>query len=162
MAATPLFGGTNSVTLLDVGQIGSVKRIAGEARYPANVTRGRPEVPQAVSKPVQTDFVIVDRLGFQGQNVIWKGNATFKRMADYLVIEDNITRALHGWVRDHGTGIPGAITKAELNPTRLVDSHGNTMADRATLIDANIGEVKALQGDHAFWASITLTFKLLR
>lgn len=162
MAATPRYGGTNSVTELNVGQKGSGLN-PGSTIFEAHVHHGKPENPVAVSKPIQTNETIMDVLGFQGQVVTWRGNIKFANNANMIVVMNNISRALNGTTRSFTTGAPSAVTANELNPTRLVDAYGNVMSDKARMIDARWERVRALAGStFTLWTNMVLTFRLLR
>ncbi len=163
MAATPLYGGSNGVTELDVGQKGSDLNGSNFAEFEAHVNHGRPDNPTVASKPVQTNQVIQDVLGFQGQIVTWSGIIRFSTNAKLVVVMNNISLARDGYTRNFTSGVPGTVDETELKYTKLVDAHGNVMTDQARLIDAKWDRVRTLAAStFSLWTTLMLTFRILR
>lgn len=162
MASTPLYGGTNGVTELNIGQKGSGLRASGAANFEAQVRHGKPVIPVVTSKPIQTNETIVDNLGFQGQKIIWSGVCRFAALGNYQTVINNIYRAWQGYTRNWSSGAPSAVDRTQMNPTKLVDSHGGVITDKARLVDAQWDRVQVLQGSTwAYFTRLSITFQVL-
>jgi len=129
----PIFGGTNNVPVLDIGQIGGVRHTGGVALFSGNVIDGHDETRTAQHDLPQANKSFIDVLGTSGETVMWKGAIRTSTTAMMITILREIKQRTHGSNRDV-YGIRTAANPAMIAPTRLTDSEGNILMGAARVV----------------------------
>ena len=163
MAATPQYGGTNSVPELNIGQPGSARATANTARYVVKVTEGADQAAIVDQQIVEQNVSFEDNLGRQTSRVVWSGNLKVNSRATWRAIVNELNSYKHGSSRS--SGVLTAPDPALLKPTRLTDSDGNVISESARLESwAMGGSTLKLHNDPNFdliVVGLRVVFKLL-
>lgn len=162
MAATPQFGGTNSVVELDAGQPGSSRYAANTARYVLRVIEGADRATVVGQPVVQQNVLFEDRLGYAGSRVVWEGSLKVTTDAVLGEIAAQLNRYLHGSSRTNG--VLDAPDPRQMRPTRLTNSFGRVLSENATVEDWSMSGVQTLHNAAPFTlivATLRIVFKRL-
>jgi len=124
LPATPQFGGTNGVSELDLGQLGSSRRAALTALFTLQEHEGADEIAQVFHSIPQQRVVFRDVIGFTGRAVTWRGTLKCNNDATLAAIEAELSAKLHG-------GATADI--AQVRETRLTNVYGRIVSERACL-----------------------------
>ncbi len=129
----PKYGGTNSVPLLDVGQIGGARNAAGDATF---TVRGAVAPERAVvveHRAAQQGGLIQDNLGYAGGAMRWSGTLKVADLDTLWEIAAELNQKVHGQLRS-SSGTLGPVDATQLRETQLTDYDGRVLADRARII----------------------------
>ena len=137
MAATPLFGGTNSVPELDVGQAGSTWRSGGHVEFVCQVIEGLPQDRSVLQSLPQQDIAFFDRMGSLPKIVTWQGTVWVENTTYMAALRSRLTQYRTGRALDSTTGALGTFNGAYLGSSILKDAHGKALASEAALRSAN-------------------------
>lgn len=133
MASTPSFGNTNGVGDLDLGQKGSARAVAGDARYTLNVIVRPPKFLEIENRMPQQGFKTVDHVGFDGQAVRWEGWLAVKNDAVLAGILSDLSAAKTGLAITAGVYQP--YDKSKVKATRLTNRTGRILGEKARVKD---------------------------
>ncbi len=156
------FGGTNAVALMNIGQPGSAYAGSGAALYLLRVIEGADRarvVEQAID---QQNVAFQDQLGFAGTRVIWSGNVKVGTDAVLGTITAQLNRYKHGSSRTDGLLDPP--DPRQMRPTRLTNSFGRILSERAVIDGWSMGEVSTLHNGAPYTLiarDLRIVFKLL-
>ncbi len=128
----PKYGGTNSVTVLDLGQPGGSRASAGEALFTLFVLRGPEQAFIAENAAAQQVGLFEDVLGYAGGSTVWSGqlNVEDADMLDEIIKE--LDAKLHGHPRN-SSGILQQSNANEVRDTQLTDYDGRVLTNRARI-----------------------------
>jgi len=163
MAATPFFGGTNSVPELDAGQKGSARHTS-KVQWVANVTEGPPEFRDVIAAMVEQNQIFASRLGWSGQIFTWSGPAVFENDTEVAALRSVLNQYRTGSTIDPTTGVMSAPNVAYLKGSILKDSFGKALASRAIVVDWRFGprwRVPTGRTGFTRWNTITIVFRKL-
>lgn len=164
MAGTPLFGTTNGVTELDVGQVGSARRAAGTVSWVANTVRQAPQLTRVVHGAPGQNIVFEDNLGWRGEIVQWTGHIKFKDNTEFAAFVSLINQYLTGSGLDADTGVRSAVDLSFTKPTLLEDALGNAIGSRVVMIGQQFEGPPLACGTSGFlylFRNFTLIFRVL-
>lgn len=161
MATVPQYGGTNSVTELDVGQPGGTLNPT-LAWYVVRTQQQGAEAVVTDQRLPQQVAGFVDIQGPLGGVHVWSGNLKVATVDTFRVVRSNIERALHGHPVN-ADGSWGAFAADEIRPTTLIDGLGQTISLAAKLVQYRMGEQFTLTGPTFFYLTrLSLIFKVIR
>lgn len=143
--STPGFGGTNGVSELDIGQVGSVRRGAGTALWVGHVVEGEDNTVSVINSLGPQNVIIRGVGGFRGRRVTWSGNLKVADDAMLGTILAELAARKHGSTRT--AGLLGAPNLALLRATQLTNHHGRVLSGRATLEGFTTGRVLRITGN---------------
>lgn len=129
----PTFGGSNGVPVLDIGQLGGTRQLAGNALFTGQVIRGADEVATAEHGLPEQNVRFRENMGFAGRSVRIEGIIRAKTLAIMTAIIDEMNQRKHGSARDELTGNLATADPTLVRETQLTDSDGAQLADRAVL-----------------------------
>ena len=123
--AQPSYGGTNGVSLLDIGQKGGARNNGGLALATMGVNAAQEKIVAVQQGFPQQNFNVQDLLGFKGQSVTWNGTLWTIDATTMQYIESDVEQYKAGRYRDPVTG-EVTIDLDQMKPTRLTRSVGKT------------------------------------
>lgn len=131
-AGHPQYGGTNSVQLLDLGQPGGTRQLAGQATFFVK-TRREEMTPRIVThRMAQNAGAFEDHLGVTGERIVWEGTIVATSIANMNAILDDLNQATSGYSRDTA-GKLSVFHPLAVRETRMTDFDGTVLADRARI-----------------------------
>lgn len=166
MAAEPIYGSTNSVDSLDIGQRGGTLNNADDALWVGKVIQQASE-PVVTSQPLpQQALGFFDVQGPGRNSYLWQGTIRISSISIWLGvngIKSNIEQHLHGF-KISNTGFYTSFDEAQIRPTRLTDAFGNILTGAAKLTGYNTGPISRLTGnsDYLYLFTLNLSFVSLR
>ena len=157
MATYPQFGGTSGVAELDVGQKGSTRNGANQARYPANVVEFPPLKTEVVNRLPQQGVAFVEVQAFKGQFVEWRGTLRVSTSTVLAAIRSDLSKFKDG--QTITAGVRSAYNSAWVQPTKLTDTFGEILTTTAKLVDYRWGEFRAITSSPYFTIAVPLTLR---
>lgn len=115
--ALPSFGGTNGVSLLDIGQPGGTRHGASEASATLRCLVGITEVAEVINELAEQNITWRDVLGSRGRPIVWKGVIRANSNATMNTIEGEIELLKSGHDPAAATHDP-----TQMYSTQLTDS----------------------------------------
>lgn len=134
MATAPLFGGTNGVSVLDLGQPGGAKRTAEEVYYNPREQMVQPQVDNVLQKFPQQSITLIERMGYSGQLISWTGYIKFKDASELGDVISDLNLYLSGQSVNKTTGIRSTVDTDTLKATKLVNSVGTVLSAYAVMM----------------------------
>ena len=162
MASTPQFGGTNGVTELNAGQPGSARATSNYARYVVRVIEGADEATVVGQAVVQQNVNFEDRLGYAGTRVVWEGSLKVSSDTVLGAIAGQLNKYRHGSGRT--SGVLDGPDPTQMRPTKLTNSFGRVLSERAVVDDWSMSGVATLFNAAPFTLIVErlrIVFKLL-
>lgn len=150
------------MAVLDVGQVGSTRRAANQASYPANVRDNPPIAPDVINPLPGQPVVFVDKIPSQGRLVYWTGLLAMSSSTVLTAIRSDLSKFALGQTRTDG--VPSAINTAYVQATMLTDAYDEILSLRAVLLpNFRWGEFHRLNTDatRVIGVPLTLTFRIL-
>ena len=157
MATYPQFGGMSGVAELDVGQKGSTRNTANQARHPANVVESPPLKTEVVNRLIQQGLSYVEVLGLGGQWVEWRGTLRVSTSTILAAIRSDLSKFKDG--QTITAGVRSAYNSAWVQPSVLKDAFGETLTTTAKLVDFRWGDFKAITSSPYFTIAVPLTLR---
>lgn len=157
----PKYGGTNGVSLLDVGQIGGTRDSAGDATF---TLRGLPAADQAIvveHRAAQQGGLIQDNLGYAGSAMRWSGLLVARNVDILRTIARELNQKLHGQLRNSSNGTMGPVDPVQLRETQLTDYDGAVLSDRARLIGWSVTGERGTTPDGKVVVGLDVEFRIL-
>lgn len=150
MPTNPQYGGSGGVNELDIGQIGGVRQLAGDAYATIAVLEEPDIVRQVENAAPQQDLKFVDLLGFDGTRVRWRGAIRTKDHATMNAIESEIDLCRYGSARNLADGTR-IVDRAQTRPTKLTNHRGGVLTTDGAVLRAyrRIGPRRPLAGGGA-------------
>ncbi len=160
--ATPTYGGTNSVTVLDIGQPGGTLETAGTARAVLRAFQVNSDMIQTVTRIPQQGPAFHDIQGPGHPMYRWEGTVKVAATTDMLTIMSNLERALTGHPLD-ADGSYGAFDADEIRATALKDSHDNFHATKSRILRYSLGRWLRITsgGSYNYVSNVTIDFQRL-
>jgi hypothetical protein len=159
-AGHPQIGGTNGVALLDFGQVGGTRELAGNARFSGRLIAEADERAVVENRLPQQQAVYRDLLGYAGRRIRIVGVVRFKTQLLWQQVEAELNQRMHGSYRSTSTGELEGIDPSMVRATKLTDSDGKVLAARAVIEDWRMGE-RMTNTEWAVMARFDLTLRVL-
>lgn len=150
---------------LDIGQIGGVRQLAGQAFATIQVVNGPPQTRDVKNALPQQDIAFVDKLGESGRLYTWVCMLRTDTAARLFTIEQEIKERLTGVLYDNAGG--RTRTPSKMNPAKLTDQDGNVLSTEANatarMVNAEFGPKFNNQrlGSGGRMMAATLVFEVL-
>lgn len=152
----PQYGGTNGVEPLDIGQSGTT------ALWTGRVIRNEAETYIVDQSVVKQNVKFRDELGYRGMKVTWRGAIRVTSATMIQSILSRLDKYKTGSMRINGVLGPPDVNL--LKETRLTDSYGNVISEKARLSRWTAGPAYRLSGVGPYTHCITdvaIEFELL-
>jgi len=156
MSAYPEFGGTNEVTVLDIGQAGGTRHAAGDAHWVGRVDEGPDNTASALHSLPGQSVSYRSVGGFTDKTVKWVGSIRVKDDDTLAEIISDLNRKLHG-----GTG--ETADPKQLKETTLTNSAGRVLSEKAVMAGWRFPTPPKSIRNAAYdlWAELEITFACL-
>lgn len=146
--------------LLDIGQPGGTRDLAGAAKFSVKVELGADESITVEHQAAQIDGVIEDNLGYSGATHYWRGLLVVSNNAMLHAIVNELNRLRHGRVRD-GSGNLSAVNTNYIRETQLTDFDGTAVSQRARLRRWSIGKERQHYAGGRIGVDLEIEFRIL-
>ena len=143
MPFNPQFGATNGVIELDAGQPGSTRYVDNKVQWTVVVHERPPEVRDVRHAFPETNTLFLNRLGWSGQIVTWRGMLRVSTAGEMAALRSELSKYATGLAINPTTGVRTPVAAASYRaPTIMIDDHGKALGSMVTMM--------GFQFDHNF------------